>query len=147
MMLKVMIKNQTDRDTVISPDFQDKLKELVELTVKSEVDISSEKEISLTFMNNKEVKKLNARYRDKDEPTDVLAFPLEGKILGEVVVSVEQAEKQAEDYKHSLYRELGFLIIHGVLHLLGYDHKNKSDRAEMKAKENEYLQEFPEFRK
>ncbi len=146
-MLKIMINNRTDVEEVISQSNREKLEELIRVAVNHELEPEEEKEISLTFMNNDEIKDLNAKYREKEEATDVLAFPLEGKLLGEVVVSVEQAQKQAEDFGHSFLRELGFLALHGVLHLLGYDHKEKSDRAEMKAKEKDYLQKFEIFEK
>jgi len=80
-------------------------------------------------MDNREIQKLNFRYRNKNEPTDVLSFPLEAnvskgkKLLGDVVISVDQAEKQAKEEKKTLERELETLLIHGILHLLGYDHE------------------------
>lgn len=146
-MLKIMINSRIEEEEVVAPETRKKLKELIRLAVESELELSEGKEISLTFMDNQEIKDLNAKYREKNEPTDVLAFPLDEKILGEVIVSVEQAQKQAEDYGHSFLRELAFLVVHGALHLLGYDHKDEADRADMKAKENRYLQEFQEFRK
>ena len=89
----------------------------------------NQSELSLALVGNREIRKLNSQYRNKNEPTDVLSFPLgedlpKGKkLLGDVVISVEQAEKQAEEGKKTLEKELEFLLIHGILHLLGYDHE------------------------
>mgnify|MGYP002611825450 CR=1 FL=1 len=91
-------------------------------------------EISVSFVNNEQIRQLNAEYRQKDAPTDVLSFPLGsgGKYdrnmetgalqLGDIVISVEKAVEQARMYGHSLQREIGFLTVHSMLHLLGYDH-------------------------
>lgn len=93
-------------------------------------------EVSVTFVDNKEIQTLNREYRQKDAPTDVLSFPMgeNGEydlnedtgayILGDVVISMEKAVEQAEMYRHSLSREVGFLTVHSMLHLLGYDHEN-----------------------
>ena len=92
-------------------------------------------ELSLALVGNREIRRLNAAYRKKDEPTDVLSFPagdhLAGgaKILGDVVISVEQADKQAARAKRSREEELEILLIHGILHLLGYDHERSAKEA------------------
>jgi probable rRNA maturation factor len=92
-------------------------------------------ELSLAFVGNKEIQRLNAKYRKKDAPTDVLAFPSEGlhsmhaPILGDVVISVEKAAEQAKDRRRTLKEELATLLIHGVLHLLGYDHERSAKEA------------------
>lgn len=97
--------------------------------------IKSDAEVSVTFVDNEQIRALNAQYRDKDSATDVLSFPLgengewdtnldSGNImLGDIVISVERAIEQAEMYNHSLRREIGFLTVHSMLHLLGYDHE------------------------
>lgn len=88
------------------------------------------------LVNNREIRRLNARYRKKDRPTDVLAFQTNGlpgvgdRILGDVVISVEQAKKQAKERGRAPEDELETLLIHGILHLLGYDH----ERSEREAK-------------
>jgi rRNA maturation RNase YbeY len=92
-------------------------------------------ELSLALVGNREIRRLNAAYRKKDEPTDVLSFPagdhLAGgaKILGDVVISVDQADKQAARAKRSREEELEILLIHGILHLLGYDHERSAKEA------------------
>ncbi len=92
-------------------------------------------EISVIFVDNAEIAKLNEQYRDKPQPTDVLSFPLgeDGKydynqetgaaMLGDIVISMERAMEQAELYGHSLQREVAFLTVHSMFHLLGYDHE------------------------
>lgn len=90
------------------------------------------KEISLTFVSDARIQELNREYRDKNKPTDVLSFSLqEGEfseinpdILGDIVISVETAKKNAQKNGLSLEQEINFLIIHGLLHLLGYNHEN-----------------------
>lgn len=93
-------------------------------------------EVSVSFVSNHEIKQLNAQYRGKDKSTDVLSFPLGENgvydvntetgayLLGDIVISMEKAIVQAQMYGHSLEREVGFLTVHSMLHLLGYDHEN-----------------------
>jgi probable rRNA maturation factor len=104
-------------------------------------------EISVTFVDNKEIRKLNAQYRNNDSSTDVLSFPMGengvydtnmdtgAKILGDVVISVEKAVEQAKAFDHSLQREVGYLTAHSVLHLLGYDHMDNMEKVRMREKE------------
>ena len=92
-------------------------------------------ELSLALIGNVEMKKLNARYRRKNYPTDVLSFPVEGivpqepRLLGDVIISVEKAAEQAKALGHSSEQELITLLIHGVVHLLGYDHERSAREA------------------
>lgn len=94
-------------------------------------------DLSLALVGNREIQELNARYRKKDEPTDVLSFPSGEihptgiQILGDVVISVEQAEKQARKRKKTLTEEVERLLIHGILHLLGYDHERSQKEAKI----------------
>ena len=83
-------------------------------------------EISVTFVDNNRIHELNREYRGKDSATDVLSFPLGEngcKLLGDIVISMERAMEQAELYGHSLQREVAYLTVHSMLHLLGYDHE------------------------
>jgi probable rRNA maturation factor len=95
--------------------------------------------LSVLFTDNRGIVEYNRKYRGVDRPTDVLAFPLEGggqgeaPYLGDIVISAEQAIFQAETRRHAPEKELGILIIHGVLHLLGYDHEE--DEGEMRRTE------------
>jgi probable rRNA maturation factor len=92
-------------------------------------------ELSLALIGNLEMKKLNGQYRNKDYPTDVLSFPIEGvvpeetRLLGDVIISVEKAAEQAKARGHSSEQELITLLIHGVVHLLGYDHERSGREA------------------
>ncbi|MGP1471214.1 MAG: rRNA maturation RNase YbeY [Schwartzia sp. (in: firmicutes)] len=103
----------------------------------------SKGEVSVTLTDDAYIRTLNHQYRQMDRPTDVLSFALnEGAepeifggsdidVLGDIVLSVERAEAQAAEYGHSLRREIAFLTVHGMLHLLGYDHIEEADRQEM----------------
>ncbi|MDE5753953.1 MAG: rRNA maturation RNase YbeY [Oscillospiraceae bacterium] len=113
-------------------------------------------EVSVSFVSNQEIKKLNKSYRQKDSVTDVLSFPLtseDGKmeintetgfvLLGDIVISIETAVKQANIYGHSLSREIGFLTVHSMLHLLGYDHETSPlDERIMREKEESVLEKL-----
>ncbi|MCI5844763.1 MAG: rRNA maturation RNase YbeY [Oscillospiraceae bacterium] len=112
-------------------------------------------EVSVSFVSNAEIRNLNKIYRQKDRVTDVLSFPLgvNGKydisketgyaLLGDVVISLETAMRQAEVYGHSLEREIGFLTVHSMLHLLGYDHENSPlEERQMREKEETVLAEL-----
>ena len=107
---------------------------------------------SVTFVDNEQIRELNAEYRNKDSATDVLSFPLgeNGEydvnmetgalLLGDIIISVPRAIEQAEMYGHSLRREIGFLTVHSMLHLLGYDHENEGIEAvRMREKEEQVL--------
>lgn len=112
-----------------------------------------EAEVGLVFVNDSYIHELNLHYRAIDSPTDVLSFSmLEGEpfpeaggatvLLGDIVISLQTAERQAEEYGHSFQREVAYLTIHGTLHLLGYDHMNEEDRQLMRRKEEEILRQL-----
>lgn len=109
-------------------------------------------EVSVTFVDNERIHELNKQYRNIDRETDVLSFPLGengeydvnldtgAKMLGDIVISVEKAMEQAELYNHPLQREIGFLTVHSMLHLLGYDHENGGlEEVHMREKEETVL--------
>ena len=101
------------------------------------------KEIELILTNDEEIKELNKIHRNKDKATDVLSFPLEdipGMPLGSIVISVDTAKKGAKEFGHSIEDEIKLLFIHGLLHLLGYDHE--IDNGEMRKKEKEIIEKF-----
>jgi probable rRNA maturation factor len=95
----------------------------------------SQAELSVALVNNREIRKLNAKYRQKDYPTDVLSFsaanglPIDVRLLGDVVISIEKAKEQAKQRGRTLTEETTTLLIHGVLHLLGYDHERSAKDA------------------
>ncbi len=96
-------------------------------------EIQSER-VELAFTDNVSIQVLNRQYRQKDAPTDVLSFPIDGpdgENLGQLVISLERAKEQAEELGQSLTEEVKFLFVHGLLHLLGYDHQNSEEEAIM----------------
>ena len=118
--------------------------------------IEKESEVSITFVDNEKIHEINREYRDKDQPTDVISFALEElgegeieiigegipRVLGDIIISTDRTKEQAEEYGHSFERELGFLAVHGFLHLLGYDHMNEADEKTMFGKQDAILASF-----
>lgn len=103
-------------------------------------------QLSIVFCDDEAIKELNNEYRGKDEATDVLSFPIELenfvpeiRMLGDVVISTDTAKKQSEEYKHSVVTEIIILLIHGLLHLHGYDHIKENDSVKMSEREIEIL--------
>lgn len=99
-------------------------------------------EISLSFVDEAEIQSLNNNFRQKDKVTDVLSFPDESpaELLGDLVICVQRAQEQADELGHSLKREIAFLFVHGLLHLLGYDHETSlEDEKEMFALQDKVL--------
>lgn len=142
---------------LIIDDRQDKFKVSEELTEKIKDIIlecldyegyDDDYDVSLSFVDNKEIHELNKIYRSIDRPTDVLSFPmlsddefeieLEEQSLGDIVISLERAFEQSVDYNHSFEREVCFLVCHSMFHLLGYDHDTEENTKEMREKE-EYI--------
>ena len=112
-------------------------------------------EVSVRFVDDEEIHRLNLEYRNMDKSTDVLSFPLGengvydinydtgAKMLGDIVISVEHAVEQAKTYGHTLQREIGFLTVHSMLHLLGYDHEQGGlEQMRMREKEDEILRQL-----
>ncbi len=133
----------------------EKIEQLV--TIKSLLDFIVTKEkldnclFNVILVDNKYIHKINKDYRGIDRETDVISFALEDnvdevklefRVLGDIYISVEKAQEQALLYGHSFLRELSFLTVHGLLHLLGYDHIDKKDEEIMFAKQEELLNEF-----
>lgn len=91
----------------------------------------SHKEISVAFVGDAEIKKLNRTYRSLNQATDVLAFAGEGDFFGEIIIDYNQIKRQAGRFGNSAKREVVFILVHGLLHLLGYDDKTEKDRLKM----------------
>ncbi|AZU63371.1 rRNA maturation RNase YbeY [Neobacillus mesonae] len=118
--------------------------------------IEDHSELSVTYVSNQKIQEINREYRDKDAPTDVISFAMEElgegevelvgadlpRVLGDIIISVQKAREQAEEYGHAFERELGFLAVHGFLHLLGYDHMTEADEKEMFTLQKEILNEY-----
>lgn len=120
-------------------------------------DLSDNTEVSITLVSDEEIRGLNRDYRGKDYPTDVLSFSFDeagdaGDIpfidprgihaLGDIIISLERAVAQAQEYGHSLEREVGFLTVHGMLHLLGFDHDTVEKEKEMRTREEMILRQL-----
>ena len=124
----VEFNNKTDCDLNL-----DNLKSLVEKALPSGA------KLSVAFLSPEEIKTLNEKYRDSNGPTDVLSFEGDGDFLGEVLVAPQVVETQADAHGLKFEDEIRRVLIHGVLHLLGYDHKKEEDKKEMREKEKELL--------
>ncbi|MGM0500997.1 MAG: rRNA maturation RNase YbeY [Bacillota bacterium] len=125
-------------------DFESETLDLIEKIAQQVLEVEDiDKEASIALVGKTAIEELNKKYRGKDEATDVLSFPQEDEeLLGDVIVCVPRAVEQADEYNHSLSRELGFLIVHGMLHLSGYEHHQPQEKKIMRAKEEEILAEF-----
>ncbi len=154
-MLELIWENQQDK-VKITDELFDKIKLSIEKALEYE-EFTDDCEISLTFVGNEEIRELNNVNRGKDAPTDVLSFPLleqeddgtliiydedivDGRVLlGDIVISAERAKEQAEEYGHSLMREMCFLAVHSVLHLLGYDHERSEQEEKIQFEKQEEI--------
>jgi probable rRNA maturation factor len=147
-------------------DSQDETNELTEeqiIEIESIINFAAKKEniedyseVSVTFVTNERIHEINLEYRDKDNPTDVISFAMEElgegevelkggeipRVLGDIIISIPKAREQAEEYGHSFTRELGFLAVHGFLHLLGYDHMVEEDEKKMFTRQKDILNEY-----
>ncbi|MGM0921120.1 MAG: rRNA maturation RNase YbeY [Bacillota bacterium] len=118
--------------------------------------VAQDAELSVLFVDNEKIKEINRDYRSKNQVTDVISFAMEEQgegevsivgvdmppVLGDIIISVPRASEQAEEYGHSFTRELGFLAVHGLLHLLGYDHMTEEDEKKMFGKQKEILDAY-----
>lgn len=126
--------------------------ELMDVTLKK-LDIKCDPIVSVSIVDNHYIHKINKKYRQIDRPTDVISFAfLDSEnnydkilfspgpvVLGDIYISLDKAKEQAEEYGHSLHRELSFLFVHGLLHLLGYDHMTKEEEKVMFQLQEEIL--------
>ena len=144
----VLIKND-QKKIKMTPDLRRLVKRAVIATLEFE-DFGRRAEVSVTFTDNEKIHALNREYRNVDRLTDVLSFPLsdgedydtdgDAVLLGDIVISLERAQTQAEEYGHSFEREVAFLTVHSMLHLLGYDHETSpEDERDMFARQDEIL--------
>lgn len=142
-ILNILIENETNENL---KSFYDDINLVIKNTLDYE-NFTDNAEVSITFVDNKEIKELNNKFRKINKETDVLSFPLLDDFenidqnscvfLGDIVISVEKAIDQADAYGHSLRREITFLVIHSMLHLLGYDHMACEEEKEMIFKQKE----------
>lgn len=151
--LQIDIDNRTD--TQIHQNILQTIQDAVAHTLNT-LSLTRAMEVSVSIVQPKEIKTLNADYRDIPEETDVLSFPMYASIedlqnapqgqpamLGDIVLSLERAGEQARQYGHSLERELYYLTVHSVLHLLGYDHLREEDKLPMRQMEKTIMSTSP----
>lgn len=136
IVINVEFNNQQD-EVKISQEMFELLREVI--ITAAELEGYSGGEVSIAFVSNQQIKELNKKYRDKNEATDVLSFPIDDEMLGDIIISANRAQEQSEEYGHSLKRELAYLTVHGMLHLFGYDHHSKEEKKEMRQKEERVL--------
>ncbi len=131
------------------------LEKLLNFAAEKE-NVEDDSELSVTFVTNERIQEINREYRDKDRATDVISFAMEElgegeipligadmpRVLGDVIISIAKTREQAAEYGHTFSRELGFLAVHGFLHLLGYDHEIEEDEKKMFSRQRELLDEF-----
>jgi len=104
--------------------------------------VSKNKEVSLAFVGDAEIKKLNFTCRGLNKVTDVLSFSDEGENLGEIIIDYNQIKRQAGDFKNSAEKELIFILVHGLLHLIGYDDKINKDREKMIKRGEKFIKDY-----
>lgn len=145
--MEILWENEQSKYEV-TKDLLDLLEKVMQKSLEVE-GLEDSWEISLLFVDNEEIKKINNEHRNIDKATDVLSFPMhekedlkeaKEKILGDIVISLEKAEEQASEYGHSFEREVGFLTCHSMFHLMGYDHDTKENTDIMRAKEETVLE-------
>lgn len=145
MSIQIEVTNQQDAVVIA-----DQLYELVRtcLMKAAAMEEVKEGEVSVSFVDDGEIQRLNHQFRSVDRPTDVLAFPMDDDdrfpegfppLLGDIVISMPRVVEQANEYGHSVERELGFLVVHGFLHLLGYDHETDETERVMVDKQRHVL--------
>ncbi|QCT30522.1 rRNA maturation RNase YbeY [Bacillus velezensis] len=144
-----------DETNSVSADALQEVEKLLQFAAEKE-GVQDQAEVSVTIVTNEEIREINRDYRGKDTPTDVISFALEEEgedeveivgadmppVLGDIIISADRTKEQAEEYGHSFMRELGFLAVHGFLHLLGYDHMTKEEEEEMFSKQKDLLDEY-----
>ena len=151
----MIISLENDQDIIVIPE---KLEQLLSDGLNAVAKLHSlgeQEEVDITIVTDEEIHALNRDYRNVDRATDVLSFALdedggepelvggpEVHLLGDIIISAETAARQAEEFGHGLEREIVYLAVHGLLHLLGYDHMQEEDKAIMRAKEEEALREI-----
>ncbi len=151
--MKIVTFISDEQDKLAPPEDIEKLIEDCTAAALEEEGIDDSAEVSVTFVDNDGIRELNKEHRDIDRETDVLSFPLgddengyevdpdtDAIMLGDIVISLEKANQQAEEYGHSYRREVAFLLTHSLFHLLGYDHVNsEEEEKEMFGKQDKVL--------
>ena len=149
--MNLLIDNRTDEP--LTAELEDAIRRAAAEALRYE-EFDEDCEISVSIVDNEEIREINRQFRSIDRATDVLSFPMltfaEGEeaevnendeiVLGDIIISLERAKEQAEEYGHSYERELLYLFVHSILHLLGYDHLEEEEKRQMRIRE-EYVME------
>lgn len=154
--MDIAIYDETDRTNQKHMD----LIEQVIISAAKELKLEDNFEVSITIVDNNRIHEINKEYRSIDRPTDVISFAIEDnddefeiffdeldddialpRLLGDIFISMDKVEEQAEEFDHSIEREIGFLTVHGFLHLNGYDHQTEEEEKEMFALQDIILEE------
>lgn len=144
--MEIILDDRQDKIKV-SEDLLEKIHDIIVESLHYE-GYDDNYEVSLSFVDNEEIHELNRQYRGVDRATDVLSFPLltddfdveiEEESLGDIVISLERALEQSEEYNHSFEREVCFLVCHSMFHLLGYDHDTEENTKDMRKREEGVL--------
>ncbi|SDM19752.1 rRNA maturation RNase YbeY [Bacillus sp. OK048] len=153
--MNILMIDLVDETNQLPAEHLEEIEKLLNFAAEKEK-IEENSEVSVTFVSNERIHEINREYRDKDAPTDVISFALEElgegeielvgaelpRVLGDIIISIPRAEEQAKEYGHSFIRELGFLSVHGFLHLLGYDHMEKVEEEKMFTRQKEILDDY-----
>ena len=150
--MNLLIDNRTDEP--LTAELEDAIRRAAAEALRYE-EFDEDCEISVSIVDNEEIREINRQFRSIDRATDVLSFPMAEngeydvdedngcKILGDIVISMERAMEQAELYGHSLQREVAYLTVHSMLHLLGYDHESSGlEAVRMREKEEAVLMQL-----
>ncbi len=150
-MIEVLFDNRQDFMEITEENMK-----AIEKAIASTIEVEEAEgnfEVSVSFVTNEEIRELNRVYRNVDQETDVLSFPMdddedcEGVImLGDVILSTEKIIEQAAEFGHSLEREMIYLTVHSMLHLLGYDHMEDDEKEEMRSREKEVMKALQLFK-
>lgn len=133
----------------------DEIKNLIEKSIAAVLKVENldeNVEVSVSFVGDEEIRDLNRDYRGVDKSTDVLSFPMDdefiidNRILGDVIINTRRVMEQAEELGHSEERELSYLTVHSILHLLGYDHMEDEEKREMREREKLAMKELSIYR-
>ena len=149
--MNLLIDNRTDEP--LTAELEDAIRRAAAEALRYE-EFDEDCEISVSIVDNEEIREINRQFRSIDRATDVLSFPMltfaEGEeaevnendeiVLGDIIISVDKVREQAEEYGHSMQREFAFLIVHSMLHLFGYDHMEEQEAAVMEGKQREILE-------
>ncbi|MBU5486615.1 rRNA maturation RNase YbeY [Clostridium sp. MSJ-8] len=161
----IYVDNRQNKINITEEEIEGLKKVILHALKEEEVDIPTE--VSLVFVDNEEIREINNDTRNIDRETDVLSFPMldyedkkvfkdmyknynfdvtykdgEEVVLGDIVLSLEKALEQSKEYNHSFQREASYLVVHSILHLLGYDHMVEEDKVVMRRREEEILEKL-----